>query len=621
MRTCSACGGTWFQRADFFQFLREESLGDYWETWPDLVGQASAMPMGIAVCLCGTPQLPNIGGIRGGRTPNQEISRLWESLGWARQSLDGSAVSWGVRQAMAGRESLEVLAGRVKALEKLAGRRLAETDPNRRSPRGRHWAPPTREPVSGGEGKLTRDQLVLKLQERGFGFREAWRVVNALLDAMIEELQVGGKVVIERLLGTFKVVRRPAARRLVRFGREVVPWRVCGAGGTTRGLIDAGGYVIAGIDKDDRCRSTYLGNNKNKTLDRLKPRFLNLDVFPKTSRYAAGGQEELFEQLNELIPAYRCKLRDVPLLFAICAPCQPFTKLSRKELTDERKAGRRRDGSLLGEATLFVAAFEPELVLSENVQGIGDPKYGGVWENFRAELEALGYVTGTKIVCTSRFGIPQYRRRSMLLAARRSVVKPERFADLLGEELLVPENDPDSLMVSVREAIGHLPPIKAGEQHPEIPNHRTRALSELNYLRLSAAKPGESNAYMEDTPDGDLSLDCHKKVNARLGGRCFTDVYTRMAPDRPSPTITTKCHGISNGRFGHYDVKQVRGISLREAAILQSFPTNCVFYPIDQNTAVASMIGNAVPPKLAAFFSGYLAQSVGPKLLKASARR
>ncbi len=220
LKTCSACSGTWFRQADFFQFLREETLGGSWETWPDLVGQASAMPMGIAVCLCGTPQLPNLGGVRGG-IPGREVNTLRECLFGARRCLDGSAVLWGVRRAMAGRESLDVLAGRVKVLEKLAGRRLAETDPNRRSPRGRHWAPPTREPLSGGEGKLTRDQLVLKLQERGFGFREAWRVVNAILAVMIEELQDGGKVVVENLLGKFKVVRRPAARRLVRFGREV----------------------------------------------------------------------------------------------------------------------------------------------------------------------------------------------------------------------------------------------------------------------------------------------------------------------------------------------------------------------------------------------------------------
>jgi DNA (cytosine-5)-methyltransferase 1 len=126
---------------------------------------------------------------------------------------------------------------------------------------------------------------------------------------------------------------------------------------------------------------------------------------------------------------------------------------------------------------------------------------------------------------------------------------------------------------------------------------------------------------MEDTLHGDLSLDCHKRVNARLGGRCFTDVYTRMSPDRPSPTITTKCHSISNGRFGHYDTKQVRGISLREAAILQSFPSNYVFYPLDQNGPVASMIGNAVPPKLAAFFSRYLVQSVDPKRLSRAGKR
>lgn len=395
----------------------------------------------------------------------------------------------------------------------------------------------------------------------------------------------------------------------------------CGAGGTTRGLIDAGGYVIAGVDKDERCRSTYVKNNKNRTLDRSKPEFLAYDVFPKSSRYQAGQQEELFGELDELIPIYRREMGSIPLLFAICAPCQPFTKLSRKELTEERKAGRRRDRNLLSEAAAFVEHFQPELVLSENVQGIGDPKYGGVWEDFQRRLQNLGYVTGTKVVCTSRFGIPQYRRRSILLAAKRGVIRPERFTDLLGEELLVPESDPDSLMVSVREAIGHLPAIKAGEQHAKIPNHRTRALSELNFRRLSAAQPGESNAYMENTPHGDLSLDCHRKVNKRLGGRCFTDVYTRMSPDRPSPTITTKCHSISNGRFGHYDTKQVRGLSLREAAILQSFPPNYIFYPTDQNTAVASMIGNAVPPKLASFFSRYLVQAVDPSQLKRVAKR
>ncbi len=83
-----------------------------------------------------------------------------------------------------------------------------------------------------------------------------------------------------------------------------------------------------------------------------------------------------------------------------------------------------------------------------------------------------------------------------------------------------------------------------------------------------------------------------------------------MRPDRPSPTITTKCHSISNGRFGHYDQNQLRGISLREGAILQSFPENYVFYPNGQIEPIARMIGNAVPPRLAAFYAEYLVNSV-----------
>jgi site-specific DNA-cytosine methylase len=242
--------------------------------------------------------------------------------------------------------------------------------------------------------------------------------------------------------------------------------------------------------------------------------------------------------------------------------------------------------------------------------GIGEEQYGGVWDALRQQLEKLGYVTGSRVVCTSRFGIPQYRKRSILAAARRELVRPERFADLLERELLIPEGNPNAALVSVAEAIGHLPPIADGETHWEIPNHKTRALIEINYKRLSSAKPGESNAYMKDTEYGDLTLPCHRRVNRKFRTPCFNDVYTRMRPDFPSPTITTKCHSISNGRFGHYDVTQVRGISLREAAILQSFPEDYVFYLDDQIEPIARMIGNAVPPKLAEFFAGYLVNSL-----------
>jgi DNA (cytosine-5)-methyltransferase 1 len=384
----------------------------------------------------------------------------------------------------------------------------------------------------------------------------------------------------------------------------------CGAGGTTRGLIDAGGYVIAGIDKDSRCERTFVENNVNTTLDYAQTRFLRYDIFRKSPDYPAGQQKELLAHLDDLISYYRRRAPKIPLLFAICAPCQPFTKLSRKKMSLKRRKARKRDMDLLREACRFVAQYEPELVLSENVAGIHDPKYGGVWDDFRWRLEKLGYVTGSKIVCTSRFGVPQYRKRSILAAARRELVRPERFADIMEKELLVPECDPDALMVSVAQAIGHLPPIGAGEKHPTVPNHTTRGLSKLNLQRLASAKPGESNFYMQNTKHGDLTVPCHRRVNRKLGTRCFSDVYTRMHPDRPSPTITTKCHSISNGRFGHFDVKQVRGMSLREAAILQSFPEDYVFHPDDEVEPVARMIGNAVPPKLAEFFAGYLVNSL-----------
>jgi DNA (cytosine-5)-methyltransferase 1 len=245
-------------------------------------------------------------------------------------------------------------------------------------------------------------------------------------------------------------------------------------------------------------------------------------------------------------------------------------------------------------------------VLSENVSGINDPKFGGVWQDFQERLQRLGYVTGKDVVCASNFGIPQFRKRSILMAVRKDVY----FEQKRGAKIVVPTADPEARRRTVRGALSRLPPIGPGERHPTIVNHRTRGMSALNRKRLRAAPPGMSNAYMANTKSGDLSLGCHRRVNAKMKTRCFSDVYTRMHPDRPSPTITTKCHSVSNGRFGHYDPKQVRGISLQEAAILQSFRSDYVFYPTDQVEPVARMIGNAVPPRLAAFFARRLIASV-----------
>ena len=292
-------------------------------------------------------------------------------------------------------------------------------------------------------------------------------------------------------------------------------------------------------------------------------------------------------------------------------PCQPFTKLSRKELSESRKAGRERDSNLLTEAAKFVKRFRPEMVLSENVQGIGDPKYGGVWDDFRVQLGKLGYATGSKVVCTSNFGIPQFRRRSILVAVRRELANPAFLSTGHMSDLIVPEAAPDNAVTTVQAAIGHLPPLTAGETDSNIPNHKTRSLSDLNLKRLSAALPGMSNVYMEDTPDGDLSLACHRKVNAKLRTRCFNDVYTRISPDRPSPTITTKCHSISNGRFGNSTWNELRRILSAQGRDTPVVSRRLCFlsYRHDR-TYRFRMIGNAVPPKLAEFFSRQLAASI-----------
>lgn len=375
-----------------------------------------------------------------------------------------------------------------------------------------------------------------------------------------------------------------------------------GAGGTTRGMLDAGGYVIAGVDKDEACERTYTDNNGNTTLDRKPPYYLCRDIFPTSSAHPEGQQEKLMKELDILITKYRRLAPGTPLMFAICAPCQPFTTLARKELSEKRIERRRKDKNLLSEALKFVRRFRPDVVLSENVSGISDPRFGGIWDAFRKGLRASGYAVGTDVVCASNFGVPQYRKRSILIAVSRKKSKGE--AARTGS-LAIPVDDGTDVVKTVRSALSHLPGIKAGELHATIPNHRARTLSETNLRRIASAKPGASNSYLKNTPYGDLSLPCHRRVKKRLKTACFTDVYTRMSGDRPSPTITTKCHSISNGRFGHYDTKQNRGISLREAAALQSFRDDYVFYPEDGVCMIARMIGNAVPPRLAQSFAAF----------------
>ena len=369
----------------------------------------------------------------------------------------------------------------------------------------------------------------------------------------------------------------------------------CGAGGTTRGLLDAGGYVICGIDKEESNRLTYQRNNRNYTLDEGEPRFLALDMFPSCPDYPKGQQHEVWTELRKLIPYYRARLPGVPLLFVICAPCQSFTRFVQRKMTTERIQSRARELNLLSQTVGFIAEFQPEMIISENVARIRTGQFRHIWSDFEDDLRDLEYAVGENQVCASRFGVPQHRRRSVLLA----IQKEKGCEQTL--DLPVPDRDPNAQILSAREAIGYLPPLEAGERSKDIPNHVCQNLTEINRHRLMSVKPGEPNLGFSKTPYGDLSLPCHRR-HADKGGSGFSDVYTRIHPDRPSPTLTTKFLNISNGRFGHYDEKQIRALSLREGASLQSFEANYEFYG-DSMGDIARMIGNAVPPELSAYMA------------------
>lgn len=372
----------------------------------------------------------------------------------------------------------------------------------------------------------------------------------------------------------------------------------CGAGGTTRGLIDAGGYVICGIDNDDSNMETYIRNNTNRTIDEQPPKFLTLDLLPKSEAYPRGQQDEARRHIEHILRPFRSRYPRVPVLFAVCAPCQSFTRFAQPNLSAARSASRSRDLSLLGCTLGFIEDQEPEMIMSENVASIRTGRHRHVWNDYKRELNDLGYIVGESQVCASAFGVAQFRKRSIMLAYQGIDEGPVPF------DSQIPSQDPHSCTVSVSAAIGHLPPLDAGGCHDSVANHQSSGVTAINRQRLMSILPGGTNAELKTTIFGDIALPCHERLAAR-GKRGFDDVYTRMHPHRPSPTLTTRFYGVSNGRYGHYDQFQVRGLSLREGAALQSFDDTYEFYG-SSISSIARMIGNAVPPKLARYFADWL---------------
>lgn len=321
----------------------------------------------------------------------------------------------------------------------------------------------------------------------------------------------------------------------------------CGIGGMTHGLIKAGIPVYAGVDTDEQCRYAYVKNNR--TL------FINRDI-----KDISGST------LKKLYPEGAIKV------LVGCAPCQPFSCFTQKN--ENRKKDVR--WKLLYSFMRLIKEVMPEIVSMENVPQIVKHK---VFKDFVKDLESLGYNVSWEIVHCPDYGIPQARKRLVLLASK------------FGKIDLIPKTHTSPHYRTVRSVIEKLEPIGDGGASHKDPLHRTASLSSINKKRIRQSKPGGT---WKDW-DEELRSPCHNKES----GQTYSTVYGRMSWDKPAPTITTQFFTYGTGRFGHPE--QDRAISIREGALLQTFPKSYDFLNPKEpftNQELGIHIGNAVPVRL-----------------------
>lgn len=317
----------------------------------------------------------------------------------------------------------------------------------------------------------------------------------------------------------------------------------CGAGGLAYGLKSAGLSVLAGVDLDPACRYPLEFNTGAK--------FIQKDVKDVSAL-----------EINEIFNDAKARV------LAGCAPCQPFSTYAQGRKTQDIR------WNLLQQFQRLAISVRPEIVTMENVPGLA---HQTVWKDFVEALENAGYYVWSEIVMCTDFGVPQTRRRLVLIA---SLFGPIKLLKQEGQE-----------RGTVRQAIANLPAVEPGAPAGDDRLHKAASLSQKNLERIRASRPGGT---WRDWPET-LRANCHTK----LSGKSYPSVYGRMEWERPAPTMTTQCYGFGNGRFGHPE--QDRAITLREAALIQSFPRHYEF--LENNTeasfsVLGTLIGNAVPPKL-----------------------
>jgi len=322
----------------------------------------------------------------------------------------------------------------------------------------------------------------------------------------------------------------------------------CGIGGLTHGVKNAGIKVVAGIDIDATCKYAYTENNK-------------VPFIGKSIEDVTASEIKKYFSKN----AFKILMG--------CAPCQPFSRYTYRY----NKKGYKDDKwKLLYEFQRLVEETNPDIVSMENVPKISKEK---VFDDFIKKLKNLKYHVYWKIINCAQYGTPQNRIRLVLLASKHGIIS-----------LNEPFNN-ENTYCTVRDAISHLEPIENGEVSKTDSMHRASRLSKINLQRIKQSIPGGNWTDWDET----LILNCHKKKT----GKTYKSIYGRMEWDKPSPTITTQFYGYGNGRFGHPE--QNRAITLREGAILQSFPTDYKFFDNNHKLPtriIGTHIGNAVPVKL-----------------------
>lgn len=320
----------------------------------------------------------------------------------------------------------------------------------------------------------------------------------------------------------------------------------CGCGGVTEGLKQAGFTVAAAVDNDPVCCQTYRLNHPEVQL-------IEKDIL-KTSA----------QSLKRILGGQKLDL------LVICAPCQPFSRLNKSTAPDSRVY-------LILQAIRFARALRPKHIFFENVPGLA--KNNSVIEQLTSQLKELGYhLTGPQQIDAADYEVPQRRMRCVIVASRKSAVT-----------LPVPIT-PSNHRVTVRQAIGDLPVAKF--RNKADPLHVRKKHSEIALQRLShIPRNGGGRSSLPD----ELVLSCHQRLKEDGKDTYYSDVYGRMFWDDVAPTLTTGCTDITKGRYAH--PSQNRAITLREAALLQTFPLNYCFF--GNPSQIARQIGNAVPVNLA----------------------